>query len=240
VARQGRGRGARAARVERLALALPRPSPLEARIFSGIIETLGEVAALTRQPGGARLTIRSSLARLALGESIAVSGACMTVVRARGGTFAVDVSDESLRRTTLGALRPGARVNLERSLRLSDRLSGHLVFGHVDGVGELREIAPAGDGALYRFTLPAALGRLLVEKGSIAVDGISLTVFGCTTRSFTVAVIPHTLAATTLHDRVPGDRVNLESDMLARYVERAVDRHFQAAARRAPRPRRRR
>jgi len=163
----------------------------------------------------------------------------MTVVRARGGTFAVDVSDESLRRTTLGALRPGRKVNLERSLRLSDRLSGHLVFGHVDGIGELREIAPAGDGALYRFTLPAALGRLLVEKGSIAVDGISLTVFECTARSFTVAVIPHTLAVTTLHERKPGDRVNLESDMLARYVERAVARRLRASARPALPARRR-
>jgi len=209
------------------------------KIFSGIIETVGEVASLNRQAGGARLTIRSTLRGLALGESIAVSGACMTVTRARGGTFALDVSDESLRRTTLGALRPGTRVNLERSLRLSERLSGHLVFGHVDGVGQLREIAPVGDGALYRFSLPAALARLLVEKGSIAVDGISLTVFGCTARSFTVAVIPHTLAVTTLHDRVPGDRVNLESDMLARYVERAVERHFQAGVRRTPRARRR-
>ncbi len=190
------------------------------------------MATLTRQPGGARLTIRSALHGLALGESIAVSGACMTVIRARGGTFAVDVSTESLRRTTLGALRAGARVNLERSLRLSDRVSGHLVFGHVDGIGELRAIAPVGEGALYRFALPGALGRLLVEKGSIAVDGISLTVFACTPRSFTVAVIPHTLAATTLHDRAPGDRVNLESDMLARYVERAVARHLGAGSRR--------
>ncbi len=190
------------------------------------------MTSLVPQPGGARLTLRSDLRGLGLGESIAVSGACMTVTRARGGTFVVDVSAESLRRTTLGTLRSGVRVNLERSLRLSDRLSGHLVFGHVDGVGELRSITPQGDGALYRFTLPRGLGRFLVEKGSIAVDGISLTVFECTPRSFTVAVIPHTLAVTTLHERAPGDRVNLESDMLARYVEQAVARHTAGGARR--------
>jgi riboflavin synthase len=199
-------------------------------MFSGIIDVLGEVTSLVPQPGGARLGIRSALRGLVIGESIAVSGACMTVTRARGGTFVVDVSSESLRRTTLGALRPGARVNLERSLRLSDRLSGHLVFGHVDGVGALRAVTPQGDGALYRFTLPAGLERFLVEKGSIAVDGISLTVFECSARSFTVAVIPHTLAATTLHERTPGDRVNLESDMLARYVERAVAHHLKGTA----------
>jgi riboflavin synthase len=203
-------------------------------MFSGIIQRVGEVTALTpARPGGARLTIRGGPRGLAIGESVAVSGACMTVTRVRGETFVVDVSEESLRRTTLGALRPGARVNLERSLRLADRLSGHLVFGHVDGIGALRSITREGDGALYRFTLPASLGRYLVDKGSIAVDGISLTVFACTPRSFTVAVIPHTLAVTTLRDRRPADRVNLESDMLARYVEQAVARRL-AAPRRPP------
>jgi len=184
------------------------------------------VTAFVRRPGGARLTIGSTLRRLAIGESIAVSGACMTVTTARGGTFTMDVSPESLRRTTLGRLRPGARVNLERSLRLSDRLSGHLVFGHVDGIGTLRDVTPVGEGARYRFSVPPGLGRFLVEKGSIAVDGISLTVFECSTRAFTVAVIPHTLAMTTLHQRVPGDPVNLETDMLARYADRAVAHHL--------------
>lgn len=195
-------------------------------MFSGIIERVGEVTALAPSAGGARLTIRGAPRGLATGESIAVSGACMTVTRSRGNTFTVDVSAESLRRTTLGAARPGTRVNLERSLRLADRLSGHLVFGHVDGVGSLRSITPEGGGALFRFTVPTSLGRYLVEKGSIAVDGISLTVFACTPRSFTVAVIPHTLAVTTLRERRPGDRVNLESDMLARYVEQAVARRL--------------
>jgi riboflavin synthase len=197
-------------------------------VFSGIIENVGEVVDVARLRGGTALTIRSPLVGLALGESIAVSGACMTVTRARGRTFTVEVSAESLRRTTLGGLRRGARVNLERSLRLGDRLSGHLVFGHVDGVGELREIDPEGAGALYRFSLPSRLGTLLVEKGSIAVDGISLTVFACSARAFTVAVIPHTARATTLGTRRPGDRVNLESDMIARYVDQAVARHLRA------------
>ena len=201
-------------------------------MFSGIIERVGEVTGLTRAArGGARLTIRGGPRGLAIGESIAVSGACMTDTRVGGTTFVVDVSPESLRRTTLGALRPGIRVNLERSLRLSDRLSGHLVFGHVDGVGALRSITREGDGALFRFALPASLGRYLVEKGSIAVDGISLTVFACTSRSFTVAVIPHTLAATTLRDRHPGEPVNIESDMLARYVEQVVSRQLRTSRR---------
>ncbi len=206
-------------------------------MFSGIIERVGEVATLTPAArGGARLTIRGGPRGLGIGESIAVSGACMTVTRVRGTTFVVDVSPESMRRTTLGALRPGKRVNLERSLRLADRLSGHLVFGHVDGIGELRSVTREGDGALFRFGVPPSLARYLVEKGSVAVDGISLTVFECTTRSFTVAVIPHTLAVTTLGDRRPGDRVNLESDMLARYVEQVVTRQLRVSRR--PRPRR--
>ena len=195
-------------------------------MFSGIIECLGKVAAVRPRAGGAELTIRSRLRGLATGESIAINGACMTAVHARGGAFAVDVSRESLRRTTLGGLAPGDPVNLERSLRLGDRLSGHLVFGHVDGIGRVGSITPEGESALYRFSLPAALGRFLVEKGSIAVDGISLTVFDCTPRSFTVAVIPHTAAVTTLGSRRPGDRVNIESDMLARYVDTAVARYL--------------
>ena len=210
-------------------------------MFSGIIERVGEVTARVPAAGAVRLTIRGAPRGLAIGESIAVSGACMTVTRARGDRFTVDVSPESLRRTTLGAARTGTRVNLERSLRLADRLSGHLVFGHVDGIGTVASITPEGGGARVRFTVPASLGRHLVEKGSIAVDGISLTVFACTPRSCTVAVIPHTLAVTTLGDRRPGDRVNLESDMLARYVEQAVTRRLgrRRASSSTPRPRRR-
>lgn len=191
-------------------------------MFTGIIECVGAIATVRRSRGDAELTVTSRLRGLGLGESIAVNGACMTVAARRGATFSVLVSAESLRRTTLGALRRGDPVNLERSLRLSDRLSGHFVFGHVDGTGAVAAITPEGGSALYRFSLPAGLARFLVEKGSIAVDGVSLTVFDCDRRSFTVAVIPHTAAATTLGRKQPGDRVNLETDMLARYVDRAV------------------
>ena len=195
-------------------------------MFSGIIEAVGEVVALHPKGGDAELTLKSPFRGLTVGESIAVNGACMTVTTHRGATFRVVVSAESLRRTTLGTLRAGSRVNLERSLRMSDRLSGHFVFGHVDGVGALAAIAPEGGSALYRFTLPASLARFLVEKGSIAVDGVSLTVFACNRRSFSVAVIPHTAAATTLGTLRPGAAVNLETDMLARYVDRAVEHHL--------------
>lgn len=195
-------------------------------MFSGIIECVGTVAAIRRSGNDATLTLSSRFRGLVLGESIAVNGACMTVTARRGSTFQVLVSAESLRRTTLGTLRKGHVANLERSLRLSDRLSGHFVFGHVDGTGVVEAIESEGGSALYRFSLPAALARFLVEKGSIAVDGVSLTVFDCSRRSFTVAVIPHTAAATTLGRKRPGDRVNLETDMLARYVDRAVAHHL--------------
>jgi riboflavin synthase len=195
-------------------------------VFSGIIESIGEVASLRRLRGDAELKILSPFRGLALGESIAVNGACMTVAARRGSTFSVVVSAESLRRTTLGALRAGHPVNLERSLRVSDRLSGHFVFGHVDGVGTLAAIDPEGGSALYRFTIPAGFGRFLVEKGSVAVDGVSLTVFDCRRGSFTVSVIPHTAGATTLGRMRPGQRVNFETDMLARYVDRAVAHHL--------------
>lgn len=195
-------------------------------MFSGIIECVGTVATFRSLRGDAELTVKSRFRGLELGESVAVNGACMTVASRRGSTFTVVVSAESLRRTTLGALRPGTTVNLERSLRVSDRLSGHFVFGHVDGIGTVRSIEPEGGSALYRFTLPAGFARYLVEKGSIAVDGVSLTVFDCDRRSFTVSVIPHTASATTLGTRRAGDRVNLETDMLARYVERAVAHHL--------------
>jgi riboflavin synthase len=195
-------------------------------VFSGIIESLGTVAGLRRLRGDAELTLASSFRGLVLGESIAVNGACMTVAARRGSTFTVIVSAESLRRTTLGTLKRGAVVNLERSLRVSDRLSGHFVFGHVDGIGTLSAIESEGGSALYRFTFPSGFARFLVEKGSIAVDGVSLTVFDCGRRSFTVSVIPHTASATTLGTMQPGRPVNLETDMLARYVDRAVAHHL--------------
>jgi riboflavin synthase len=195
-------------------------------VFSGIIECVGEVSALTPLRGDAEITIKSGFRGLALGESIAVNGACMTVASRRGSFFTAVVSAESLRRTTLGSLKGGDPVNLERSLRVSDRLSGHFVFGHVDGIGTMESVKPEGGSALYRFSFPAGFSRFLVEKGSIAVDGVSLTVFDCGRRTFTVSVIPHTAGATTLGRMRPGARVNLETDMLARYVDRAVAHHL--------------
>jgi riboflavin synthase len=152
-------------------------------------------------------------------------------VTAHGGRrFTVDVSPETLRRTTLGALASGTRVNLERSLRVGDRLGGHIVQGHVDGVGRLEAIQRDGEWLLYRFRAPRPLAPYLVEKGSIAVDGVSLTVFDCRGSTFTVALIPHTLAESTLGEREPGDRVNLEADVLLKHIA-AMVRGRRAAAR---------
>jgi riboflavin synthase len=190
-------------------------------MFTGIIETTGRVERATRYGGGVRLTVAPSrrLSRLILGESIAINGACLTVTSGNGTHFTVDVSPETLRRTTMGTLARGARVNLERALRLGDRLGGHLVLGHVDGVGRLDAITPEDEWVLYRFRAPKAIWPYLVEKGSIAVDGVSLTVFGCQDGRFSVALIPHTLKQTTLAERVPGDRVNLEADILLKHIE---------------------
>lgn len=190
-------------------------------MFTGIIQTTGRVERAQARGGGVRLTLAPGrrLARLALGESIAVDGACMTVTSGNGARFTVDVSPESVRRTTLGELRRGARVNLERSLRVGDRLGGHIVLGHVDGVGKVQAITPEGEWVLYRLIAPKAIWPYLVEKGSIAVDGVSLTVFDCRSGRFTVALIPHTLQETTLADWVPGDRINLEADVMLKHIE---------------------
>jgi riboflavin synthase len=193
-------------------------------VFSGIIETTGRLEARTPRGAGARLTLATSrpLPRLAVGESVAVNGACLTVAARNGRRFTVDVSPETLRRTTLGRLPLGTRVNLERALRLGDRIGGHIVQGHVDAVGRLEAIRPEGEWVLYRFSAPAALAPYLVEKGSIAVDGVSLTVFRCRRGGFSVALVPHTLRATTLGERRPGDRVNLEADILLKHIAALV------------------
>ncbi len=193
-------------------------------MFTGIIEDLGTVAAVKGSPAGAVLTIRTALplARVKLGESIAINGACMTVTAKRKGAIMVDVSAESLRRTVLGDLQPGDRVNLERCLTLGKLIGGHLVSGHVDGVGRIVSITPEGASRLYAFEVPAAAARYLVEKGSITLDGVSLTVFDIRERRFSAALIPHTLKLTTLGRKGPGDRVNVESDMLVKYVERML------------------
>ena len=193
-------------------------------MFSGIIETTGTITKIDPIAEGVRLSLQTSLPtqEVSLGESICTNGACLTVTAVEADQLSFDVSAESLRRTTLGALQVGDRVNLERSLRLEDRLSGHLVWGHVDGVGQVTSIQPEGDSFLYTFAIPAELSRYLVEKGSVAVDGISLTVFDCQPTAFTCAIIPHTHTVTTLHQRKPGDRVNIEGDMQGKYIEKFV------------------
>jgi riboflavin synthase len=193
-------------------------------MFSGIVETTGTVTSIAHSPEGARITLTPNLplTDVTLGESVCVNGVCLTVTSVRETALSFDVSAESLRRTTLGDLQPGDLVNVERSLRLRDRLSGHLVFGHVDGVGRITAIQPEGDSFLYTFAIPPELGRYLVEKGSVAVDGISLTVFQCQPTAFTCAIIPHTYQVTTLHAKKPGDRVNIENDMQGKYVEKFV------------------
>jgi riboflavin synthase len=162
------------------------------------------------------------LGPLAVGGSVAVNGVCLTATEVAGARFSVDVSAETLRVTTFGALGSGARVNLEAPLRLGDPLDGHLVQGHVDGVGTLVKIEPAGRSTLLSFEVPASLARYVVHKGSIAVDGVSLTVNAVTGNRFDVNVIPHTQAVTVIGDYVLGQAVNLEVDQIARYVERII------------------
>jgi riboflavin synthase len=201
-------------------------------MFTGIVQELGEVAAIKRHGDAARLTIRGSTQYTQdaeLGESIAVNGVCLTVTEILDGTFAADVMGETLDRSGLGALTEGAPVNLERSVRLADRLGGHLVQGHVDGTGAIVSRMPAEHWDQVRITLPGKISRYVVEKGSIAVDGISLTVSalsppGAEQAWFEVCLIPETLKRTTFGTKQPGDTVNLEVDVIAKYVERLLGR----------------
>ena len=193
-------------------------------MFSGIIAAIGTVAAATPSAGGLRLRVDAAglgLDDVAIGDSIAVNGVCLTVVARTAGAFEADVSQETLRCTA--GLAPKARVNLEKALRLSDRLGGHLVSGHVDGIGEVKRFEAAGDNRVLAVTAPAELTRYIARKGSIAVNGASLTVNEVNGAEFAVNLIPHTLAASNLGTLKPGDRVNLEVDMLARYLERLHD-----------------
>ena len=191
-------------------------------MFTGIVEEQGAVVALD----GHRLRIRAGvvLEGVQLGDSIAVNGCCLTVVALTADTWDADVSDETFARTSLGQLQVGSPVNLERAVRMSDRLGGHLVQGHVDGVGEV--VDPVPD---LRVRIPSELMRYVVEKGSITVDGVSLTVVHPLDDGFTVAIIPHTSAVTTLGVRKPGDRVNIEVDVMAKYVERLINAHLEVA-----------
>jgi riboflavin synthase len=188
-------------------------------MFTGIVEELGTILAIEAQGLGVRARIGATavLEGAKRGDSTAVDGCCLTVVELGGGWFEADVSDESLRRTTLGARQAGDRVNLERPLLVTDRLGGHIVQGHVDAVGEVA--APVPD---LRIRMPEDLRRYVIEKGSITVDGVSLTVVQATDDGFTVAVIPHTAEVTTLGAKQPGDTVNLEVDLIAKYTERLL------------------
>jgi riboflavin synthase len=192
-------------------------------MFTGLITDVGVVERVAPRQGGARLTLRPErLAAddLALGESVACSGACLSVVERAGGLVSFEAVPETLSRTTLGGWRPGTRVNLERSVALGDRLGGHLVQGHVDAVGEVLQRTPEGQGARLTISLPPGIGALVAEKGSVAADGVSLTVAAVSRDRFEVALIPDTLARTTLGDVEAGARVNLEADLVARYVAR--------------------
>jgi riboflavin synthase len=189
-------------------------------VFTGIVEELGEIVAVEPLPNSARLTVRGPLVTSDAnhGDSISVNGVCLTVVTSGEGTFTVDVVDETLRRSSLNKLHEGDRVNLERAVAAGQRLGGHIVQGHVDGVGVL--LSRDTDTGVTRFAIPATLARYIVEKGSITVDGVSLTVVEVGPESFSVALIPTTLELTTLGRREPGETVNLEVDVLAKYVEK--------------------
>lgn len=193
-------------------------------MFTGIVEELGELVAVEAQGDSARLTIRGPLVvqDAAHGASIAVNGVCLTVVELKDETFTADVMKETLDRTALGALRAGSPVNLERPVRLADRLGGHLVQGHVDGVGTIAAREPGEHWEVVRISMPATLGRYVVEKGSITVDGISLTVVEVGADFFSVSLIPTTLELTTLGRKAVGEPVNLEVDVVAKYVEKMI------------------
>jgi riboflavin synthase len=202
-------------------------------MFTGIVEELGTVRGIDVDTGGLSVACSTVTTDAVVGASIAVSGCCLTVVELDDGGFAADLAPETLARTTLGGLAPGDAVNLERPLRLQDRLGGHLVQGHVDGVGRVSGRADDGHGSVrLSVEAPDTLLGQVVEKGSVTVDGVSLTVTAVTDDAFSVALIPHTLATTTLGRRAPGDPVNLEGDVVAKYVQRLLEPLGQAALRR--------
>ena len=196
-------------------------------MFTGIIEGVGRLASIDNRGGDARLSIEAGglpFDQVRLGESIAVNGVCLTVVAFNAKYFEADASNETLSLTTLGGLAPGALLNLERAMRPTDRLGGHLVSGHVDGVGKVLGITADARAQRWRFAAPSALQRYIAKKGSICVDGVSLTVNEVDEEGFEVALIPHTVAHTAFARTAIGDAVNLEIDLVARYVERLLSR----------------
>jgi riboflavin synthase len=194
-------------------------------MFTGLIEEIGTVKSLTRGTVGRLVVASEKVARgAAIGDSVSVSGACLTVTAVSGSEITFDAVPETFSRTTLGDLRPGDQVNLESSLQAGEPIGGHFVQGHVDGVGTVVSSRSLGESRVVRINAPGEVLGYVVEKGSIAVDGISLTVASCDRTGFAIAVIPHTLEATTLHLKRPGDRVNLEADILGKYVGKLLDR----------------
>jgi riboflavin synthase len=193
-------------------------------VFTGIVEELGEVVAWADLPDAARITVRGPLVTsdAGAGDSIAVDGVCLTVVDVGTGSFTADVMKETLARSSLGRLTVGSPVNLERAVRVQDRLGGHLVQGHVDGTGEIVSVEPGAHWTVVTVSMPPELGRYVVEKGSITVDGISLTVSAVDHTEFQVSLIPTTLGRTTLGRKAVGDAVNLEVDITAKYVEKLL------------------
>ncbi len=193
-------------------------------MFTGLIQDVGKIAALRVNKRSAVLAVETSLSvrSMRLGASIAVNGACLTVMKKGKHTFTVDVSPETLNRTSLAILGIGSLVNLERPLQLQDELGGHLVTGHVDGIAVVESIETQGEFTFFTFRVPVQLGAFLVSKGSVAVDGISLTINECSRRRFSVAIIPFTLEHTNLRARRVGDKVNIETDLIGKYVQKLV------------------
>ena len=197
-------------------------------MFTGLVAELGSVERLAEGEDTCRLSVRARkvLGGLKVGDSVAVNGVCLTVTDLRSNGVTADVMPETVRRTTMHGLRPGDRVNLERALRLADGLDGHIVQGHVEGVGTVTKVRPEGNALVYTIAAPAELTPYIVEKGSVTVDGVSLTVIQAGDTEFGVSLIPHTAAQTTLGYKKPGDTVNLETDILARYIGRFLSRRF--------------
>lgn len=196
-------------------------------MFTGLVEEVGTVVSVERQDGGARVTVEAPRVSVdaAVGDSISVNGACLTVVRRAAIRLCFDAVPETVERTNLKSARVGETVNLERSLVVGGRVGGHFVSGHVDGMATLLEVSRRGSAQVLRFGMPAALSRYVASKGSVALDGISLTVAEVSADAFTVWIIPHTLAHTTIGRRRRGDALNLETDILARYAERLLGLH---------------
>jgi riboflavin synthase len=190
-------------------------------MFTGIIEGLGTISGIRPAGKGKRLSVEAdfTLDQTKIGDSIAVNGACLTVINIRAKQFEVDLSPETLATSTFDQARRGDRVNLERALRLSDRIDGHLVSGHVDGIGLIKTKEKQGNAILVTVTVPEALTRYMIHKGSVAIDGVSLTINACDTNSFKVSIIPHTADITTVGLKQRGDAVNIETDMIGKFVE---------------------